>query len=776
MSNVRCFPFWPQGLLCLAIVLSQAVVQGAEQPISAALPTAFPTAIKSSSMALPPALPRAIGANAIASVGPQRARQLARRVTICRDAYGTPHINGDTDESVIFGFAYAQAEDYFWQVEDNYILSLGRYSEVHGPQGINSDLLNRAFEIVPQSKANFAHLDPQVRLLCAAYAAGLNYYLESHPEVKPRLISRFEPWHVLAYGRHLVLEMTFRYTRISNNYLPRSHDLIWAATGSNGWAIAPSRTRDGHAMLMVNPHLPWFGFAQFYEAHLRSGEGWNFTGATPYGSPILTLGHNEHLGWTLTTNEPDIADLWRVTFDDPTDPLKYQFDGGYRQATQWSETIKVKSAGGLVDRVYLMRKTHHGPVVAKEDGVHYLAARIAGLHHSQMLAQSMKMVRARTLDEFRQALAMQQFPLMNLVYADRAGNIFFMYNGLIPRRDPSLDWQKPVDGSDARTAWFGFHAPSELPAVLNPPCGYVQNCNSSPFTTCRDGNPSRGAFPPYMVQDADDDKRRAKRSRELLGEMQAVTLDEFQMAAFDTTVYWAQHELPRYQVRFEGLCKSHPKLAAEVRPYLEHLSKWDCRITAASTAATLCEAWYEELYGISYPAEKLLKKYASQPELEFQALVDAASKLRAQHGRWQVPWGELFRTQRPADVVDFLTLPFEDAKPSLPSLGGPGPMGVIFTQYSSPSLRIPFVRMPKKRYGLIGASYLAAYEFGDTVRGGSVMNFGSSGNPASPHYFDQAQLMAQGKMKPELFYWPDVLAEAKRVYHPGEQALVAKRK
>jgi acyl-homoserine-lactone acylase len=254
------------------------------------------------------------------------AEALRERVTIYRDEFGLAHIVGDDDESTIFGFGYVQAEDYFWQIEDVYILALGRYSEVHGPQGLNSDLLNRAFEIVPRSKRDFAALDRTSRRLYAAFVTGINYYLQTHPDVRPRLIERFEPWHVLAYYRHVALELCFRATGLSNDFLPRRNPHVWAAAGSNGWAISGVRTASGSPMLLASPHMPWFGFSQLMECHLTSrggvdGQPWNFTGAGFYGSPMPAMGHNDRLGWTLVTNQPDIADVWRVEFSNPTQPL-----------------------------------------------------------------------------------------------------------------------------------------------------------------------------------------------------------------------------------------------------------------------------------------------------------------------------------------------------------------------------------------------------------------------------------------------------------------------
>jgi acyl-homoserine-lactone acylase len=250
--------------------------------------------------------------------------------------------------------------------------------------------------------------------------------------------------------------------------------------------------------------------------------------------------------------------------------------------------------------------------------------------------------------------------------------------------------------------------------------------------------------------------------------MKSVTFEDVEATAFDTTMYWAQQELPKFGNWFEALRKSNPALAVKVDPYLRHLLDWDCRVSADSTQATLCEAWYAELYGNRYPAETLLEPFVKEPDLQFEALASVAEKLALRHGDWHVPWGNVFRIQRRPNMVDLFELPFDDRLPSLPSLGAPGPMGVVFTQYYSPSIRIPFVVDLKKRYGLVGATYVAVYEFGPKVRAASALNFGESGNPESPHYFDQAQLLANRKLKPELFEWADVLAGAKLVYHPGE--------
>lgn len=707
------------------------------------------------------------------------AAELAPRVTIHRDEFGLAHIIGDDDEATIFGYGYVQAEDFFWQVEDVYILALGRYSEVHGPQGINSDLLNRAFEIVPRSQRDYQALDRKSRRLYAAFVEGINHFLRMHPDVKPRLIERFEPWHVLAYFRQVALELTFRFTGRSDEFLPRRNPQIWAATGSNGWTVNGARSASGHPLLMASPHMPWFGFSQLMESHLQSkggvdGQAWNFMGAGFYGSPTPAMGHNERLGWTLVTNRPDIADVWRVKFTDPARPLAYEYDKNYRMAEEWTETIRVRKSMGMEDRPHTFRKTHHGPIIAHDGDDAMLAAKISGLFEAVPMRQAMRMMRARNLEEFRTALAPMQMLFMNIVYADCDGNTWFLYTARVPRRNPSFDWSQPVDGSDPAAEWLGIHELDELPQVTNPGAGFLQNCNSTPFQVTDGDNPRREDFPAYMIGDGDVRNRRSLRSLEMLRGVDKITFDRWQQLAFDTEVYWARQELPKFAAELEKLRATDPKAAEQIRPYLEHLLAWNGRITADSTAATLCTAWYELLYGPSYPGETMRPQFEGKPAEQLAALVRAAQGLADLHGDWKVAYGELYRSQRTSRVADLTDARFVDGGPSTPCIGGHGPMGVALTQYYSPSIDIPLVISQRRRYGMAGVSYLAAWEFApEGVRGASLVPFGVSGDPRSTHYADQSKLLAEQRLKTERFTEQQVLLHAVRSYRPGEEVTPA---
>lgn len=719
------------------------------------------------------------------------AGEKAKSVTIHRDEWGVAHIHGHSHADAFFGMGYAQAEDYFWQLEDTCIQSLGRYSEVTGETGLQGDILNRSFEIVRRSQEDFFRLKPEHQTMAAAYTDGINRYLTTHPETKPRLLTHFEPWYVLTMDRHMILDFLYRRSHVGKPHsrgpdeiaqLPRkstpgraafnSWDLqpaaaggfaadVEAAIGSNAWAISGTRTASGAAMLFINPHQPWYGMGQFHEAHLSSDAGLNFSGASFFGNPFPTIGHNEYLGWTYTVNNPDNADSWRVTFDDQANSLHYRYDGGFREAVQWTESLKVLHDTTLVERQVTFRKTHHGPIVRKENDTNFLAVQVAGLFDLNRATQAWGMVMAKNFAEWRAAISHCAIPMFNVVYADRAGNIFYAYNGTIPVRDPAFNWIQPVDGSNPGTAWKGFHTFDQLPQVLNPKSGYVQSCNSSPYTTTDDStdNPRRDRFPAYMLEDPDVDMRRSKMSRMLLGKATGLTLNELQSLAYDSTLFWPLTEIPKLKDDFVRLQTVNPALANEIGPYFEHLQNWDCKSHLESTQTTLCVAWYEELYGFGYPAETLKADYANDRLTWFSALKTAGQKIISQYGDWKYPWGKAHRLQRIPNQPDVQQagVRLGGVDRSLPIAGAPGPLGIIYTVYSTPE--IPLFR--PQRYAVVGASYMSVVEFTDPVRGLSIMPFGASGQRRSPHFFDQARLYATRQFKLAWFTQEEVAIHTK---------------
>lgn len=685
--------------------------------------------------------------------------QVSAEVTIYRDAWGAPHIYGPTDASVAYGFLYAQAEDNFWQIEDTIIQALGRYAEVMGETALAADYLNRALRIADLSRVEWQGLDPATRALTEAAAQGLNQYL-ADSGTTPRLIKKFEPWHFVAASRFSTYQLfVFNRARIKNDEVAAfagqlklaqhfaAGSLALAArnavadaqahAGSNTWAIAPSRTKGGAAMLFVNPHQPFFGPGQWYEGHLHSAEGLHFSGAGFFASPLPTIGHNGKLGWSHTVNEPDTVDVYQLTVDDATALAHYIYEGERKPLQRWTDTITVATEQGPEVRRFSFLASHHGPVVARRDDK-LLAVRMAMFVEGGQLQQRYDMLRAQNLEEFKAALAQLATPMFNTMYADAAGNIYYAYYGAVPRRDPQFDWTQPVSGSTAATEWQGYHPLAELPTYTNPPSGYLQNCNATPFLATADGeNLNAADFPKYMAPEPDNN--RSRMSRILLSGDKQFSFADLREITWDTYVLEAETTVPMLAQEIAARDLKAADLRM-VEPALQMLQAWDRQATVASTATTLYFFW-RNLQVRGGVADSV------------QAFKQAVGYMHQTYGGVEVPWGDVNRLQRAHTSG---RAGFDDAAESLPVAGGPGnPFGTIFNFYARPQPG------QKRMYGVAGHSYVALVEFAAQPRAESILQFGASADPASPHYFDQGRLYAQQRYKPAWFDKAAVQAGAK---------------
>jgi acyl-homoserine lactone acylase PvdQ len=665
------------------------------------------------------------------------AEDLASQITIYRDRYGVPHVYGRTDASTVFGATYARAEDEFEYMEQAYIKLLGRAAEVKGADWLPWDKLIKMLEVEAHSKAEYKWASIKVRQLCDAFALAMNFYLAKHPEVKPKLINHFEPWHVLAGYRIFHLSSLDDYT-LDYLQLPKLNSFT-AYLSSTMWAISPARSATGNAMLFINPHIP---LDAPYEYHLHSEEGLNISGQVAYGVCILPIsGHNAMMGWAVTANKPDVSDLYIERFDQP-DSLLYRYSSGYKRANQWHETILVKEETGLTKKNYTFYKTGHGPVLQAKDGKK-VALKIAKIGSGGILSQFYAMAKAKNLVEFKKAITPCNLVYNNIMYAGNDGNIFYVYSGAIPRRNTQFDWEKPVDGSIIETEWQGFHKLDELPHLQNPKTGYLQNSNSSPFFTTGEDKFNQRNFPAYVCQ-KEKDTQIAKRARQLLSQQEKFTFAEMAEASFDTYIPKAQTDISAILQEWERLKAQNEKNADFFKEAVTTLREWDKRASVNSVATSL-------YVGVLM---------ASKAEGEFPLLMKldkTISLFKKNYGSWQIPYGEINRTQRRNLATDET---FSDKRQSLPVAGLPSDFGAIFT------FNVSTPKNSTKIYGVHGHSFVSVVEFGKQVQSQSVLAFGQSRNPKSPHYFDQALLYAKGKMKPGWFSLAEIKSNSEKIYRP----------
>jgi acyl-homoserine lactone acylase PvdQ len=710
---------------------------------------------------------------------------LADRVTIHRDEWGVPHIYGPTDASVVFGAAYAQAEDNWWQVEDNFVRAIGRGAELYGEDGLLDDYLARGLEISRRSIEEYDRSPERMRRLYDAYAEGFNHFLETHPQAERRILERVEPWHTLAlirfkYHHNEYLGYAGLRRGHSQQVLTRARvgtngeeagargsvrglpSLAWSrevrspngerALGSNEWAVAGSRTASGYPMLLINPHVSFFGLSTYTEVHLHSEEGLVFSGLTRFGFMLPYMGNNAYLGWAYTDNYGDHGDLYVEEFD--AGGVAYRYGDGWRELTSWTETISVRTTSGLEPREYRFTKSHHGPILGLIDG-RPVAVRLAKLDEGGWFEQWYGMMRAHSLEEWHASAALLNVPYMNTMYADQNGNILYIYNHAIPRRSLAYDWSRPVDGTDPGTEWQGYHPLDELPQFLNPASGYLQNTNSTPFMATDGIDVGADDFPAYMVG-GETDNRRAQNSRRVLRELRDVTLEDFARAVLDTRLIAADEWLDDLFAAFEEVEHDDPTRAASLAGPIASLRGWNRKAAMASVPTTLFVLWAESVNPDRVP----------ETDQWIEALAQVVERLEMDWGTWEVPWGEVNRIQRP-DAAGHV--PFDDALPSLPVAGAPGWLGSVFTFHA---------RRPeggKRRYGGHGNSFVKVVEFTPNVRARSIFVFGQSGDPASPHYFDQAELYSAKRFKPAWFSRAEVEAHAVRTYDLRVPPNVAER-
>lgn len=696
--------------------------------------------------------------------------QQAKKVTIIRDNWGIPHIYGKTDADAVFGLLYAQCEDDFNRVEMNYIEKLGRLSEVNGEKDLYNDLQIRMIIDSADAVKDYRNSPAWLQKLLNAYADGINYYLYKHPSVKPALLNRFQPWYPMLWTDGSIGAIDVADIGVSElKSFYSGEPAVTAAlitpevdplpSGSNGFAIAPSKTASGNSILYINPHVTFY-FRP--EVSVQSEEGLHAYGAVTWGQFFIYQGFNQHLGWMHTSSYSDVADAYIEKVSKKGNQWVYEYNGATKPVGTKNITLRYLSNGQLLNKTITTYYTHHGPVMAQRNGS-WISVK-ANNRSVKGIIQSWERTKARDYAAFKKTMELLANTSNNTVYADDKGNIAYWHGNFMPKRDPRYNWSKPVDGSTTLTEWKGLHTLDELIQVKNPATGWIQNCNSTPFTVSGSSSPKKENFPAYMAPMGEN--FRGVNATKILDANTAYTLDKTIASGYDTHLAAFDVLIPALVKAYEG----HSSVDASLAEPIALLKAWDRSSSESSIATTVAIEWAQKIWPIiqkpngpddkADQVEKTHRFAATAPaEALLAPLVSTLNELTQKFGTWQKPWGEINRYQRiTADIAD----KHDDALPSIPCGFAASTWGALpsFVSRTYPGTKL--------RYGYNGNSFICAVEFGKKVTAKSLLAGGNSGDIHSKHFGDQAVMYTKGQFKDVLFYREDVVKHAERTYHPGE--------
>lgn len=694
-----------------------------------------------------------------------RWKQQAVAINIVRDDWGIAHVHGKTDADAVFGMVYAQAEDDFNRIETNYLNALGRLAEAEGEPRIYQDLRMKLFIDPADLKRQYVSSPAWLKSLMNAFADGLNFYLATHPAVKPRVIRHFEPWMALSFTEGSIggdiEHIDLRQLEAFYGKTPAPRALAFPhiladdreASGSNGMAIAPANTVNHHALLLINPHTSFFFRS---ELQMTSDEGLNAYGAVTWGQFFVYQGFNQHCGWMHTSSGVDAVDEYLESVTKKGTGYVYRYGGGERPVTSRQIVVPYLTPQGIREKRFTIYRTHHGPIIREQDGK-WVSIRLMQ-EPVKALMQSFGRTKSHDYKSYRETMELKANSSNNTVFADDQGDIAYFHGNFIPRRDPHFDWTSPVDGSNPATEWQGLLAVDETPHLLNPKIGWLYNSNNSPWSAAGPDSPKKANYPPYVERGGET--ARGLHAIRVLRNKKDFTLDSLIAAAYDSYLTWFDKPLPALIAAWDHAPSSHP-LKSRLAPQIDVLRRWDRRWGVSSVATSLAIFWADDIRArIHAPpgsADDAVARAPGDPLL--QSLDAASAKLQSDFGSWRTPWGDINRFQRlTGDIVQS----FSDAAPSIP-------VGFPYSQFGSlASFSAHAYPGTKKWYGASGNSFVAVVEFGKTVRARAVTAGGESGDPRSPHFNDEAQRYATGNLREVYFYpaqWKD---HTQRQYHPGE--------
>ncbi len=702
-----------------------------------------------------------------------RLEAIAERVEIIRDDFGVPHVYAKTDADAVFGMLYAQCEDDFNRVEQNYIWAIGRLAEVEGESALYSDVRARLFMTQEEAEEAYENSPKWLRELCDAFADGINYYLHTHPEVEPRLLTHFEPWMPFYFSegsiggdieRISTAKIKAMYegevqkavaqveTQIQEQELLSLYD---EPAGSNGIALNGSMTASGNAMLLINPHTSFFFRG---EMHVVSEEGLNAYGAVTWGQFFIYQGFNEKTGWMHTSTYTDVIDEYIETTRNTQTGKEYLYGNEWRPIDSLKQSFTIRTDQGPQERTMTLYRTHHGPITHEIEG--QLTATAMMWSPAKALEQSFTRTKQSNYEGFRAMMDIKTNSSNNTVYADADQNIAYWHGNFIPKRDTRFDFSKPVDGSDPATDWKGLHEVSEHITLLNPATNWLQNCNSTPFTAAGPESPKPEDYPYYMSTAPEN--FRGVHALTLLQQPNRHTLESLIELAYDT-------HLPAFEALLPGLVNAYDRSPQpQISEEIELLRTWDYRTSKTSKAMTLAHYYATELYQRAprpqgFSPMELITYWGSDQDLggiRLEVFNTVVAQLQEDFGTSQIEWAEVNRYQR---IDGAIRQAFNDSLPSVGighASGRWGALAAYGARYSNNT---------KKIYGTRGNSFVAVVEFGEKVRAKSLLAGGQSGDPKSRHFDDQVELYAEGLFKEVPYYREDVLKRAIVTYQPGKR-------
>ncbi len=646
------------------------------------------------------------------------------------DTYGIPHIYGQDNKSLFHAFGWAQMQSHGNLILRLYGQARGRAAEYWGEKYRESDQWVRTMGVPDRARQWYEAQSPIFRSYLDAFAAGVNAYVQEHPDLIDDAVEDVLPVNGVDLLAHLqrVLHFTFM---VDPQQIASLTDPLHSAKaipspvmGSNAWAIAPARSASGNAMLLANPHAPWSDEFLWYEAQLTTSEV-NAYGATLVGIPVLAMAFNDYLGWAHTVNTYDGWDAYELTLLNGG----YQFDGQMRPFETEQQTLKVRQDDrSLREEPLPVKRSVHGPVIAQEDDK-AIALRVAGLDQPKALEQWWEMIHAKNLTEFEMALKRLQVPMFTVIYADRDGHILHLFNGQVPVHSQGdfEYWAGVIPGDTTATLWTKTHPYQDLPRVIDPPSGWLQNANDPPWTTTLPLALNPDNYPSYMAP-RDPMEFRAQHSARMLAEDEQISLEEMIKYKHSTRMKLADRLL-------DDLIPAARQQGGEIaRRAANVLEAWDHQAEPDSRGAVLFASWvqavdFDRLFAVPWDKNSPLATPdgLANPASAVTVLETVAAKIEATYGALDVAWGDVFR------------LHYGDT--DLPANGGPGSLGIFRV--------LDFVQSEAGRFQLVnGDTYVAAIEFSNPVRAMVLTSYGNATQPNSPHVGDQLELFARKELRP----------------------------